>query len=74
MREEFISKILDIKKEKNDILGFLLVNVKYKDYYDEIENLIDNGKVIASGKHDYLLKNNKIYKKLYNPEQIELNI
>ncbi|MBQ7140088.1 MAG: ABC transporter ATP-binding protein [Bacilli bacterium] len=36
--------------------------------------LIDNGQVIASGKHDYLLKNNKIYKKLYNPEQIELNI
>lgn len=36
--------------------------------------LIDNGKVVASGKHDYLLKNNKIYKKLYNPEQIELNI
>ena len=35
--------------------------------------LIDSGKVIASGKHDYLLKNNKIYKKLYNPEQIELN-
>ena len=36
--------------------------------------LIDNGKVVASGKHNYLMKNNKIYKNLYNPEQIELKI
>jgi len=36
--------------------------------------LIDNGKVIASGSHKYLIKNNKFYKQLYNPEQMELNI
>lgn len=44
MHEEFISKLLEIKKEKNDILSFLLAKLNYKDYYDEIENLIDNGK------------------------------
>jgi len=36
--------------------------------------LIDSGKVIASGSHKYLIKNNKFYKQLYNPEQMELNI
>lgn len=36
--------------------------------------LIEDGKVIASGKHEYLMRNNKIYRNLYNPEQIELNI
>ena len=36
--------------------------------------LIDKGKVISSGSHKYLIKNNKFYKQLYNPEQMELNI
>ena len=33
--------------------------------------LLDNGKIVANGSHEYLLKNNKMYKKLYETEQIE---
>ena len=33
--------------------------------------VIDNGKVIAKGKHSTLLRNNKLYKKLYENEILE---
>ena len=36
--------------------------------------LISDGQVVASGSHKYLIKNNKHYKQLYNPEQMDLNI
>ena len=36
--------------------------------------LISDGQVVASGSHKYLIKNNKFYKQLYNPEQMDLNI
>ena len=36
--------------------------------------LISDGQVVASGSHKYLIKNNKQYKQLYNPEQMDLNI
>ena len=31
--------------------------------------LIDNGKVVAKGKHNYLMKNNELYKNLYKNEK-----
>ena len=33
--------------------------------------ILDNGKIVGEGKHTELLKNNKIYKKLYESEQID---
>lgn len=33
--------------------------------------VIDDGKIVGEGKHDDLLKTNKIYKKLYESEQID---
>lgn len=36
----------------------------------DIIYLIDNGKVVAEGKHDELLKNNSIYKNLYESESL----
>ena len=30
--------------------------------------LIDNGKVVAKGKHNYLMKNSELYKNLYKNE------
>lgn len=34
----------------------------------DIIYLIDKGKVVATGKHDELIKNNKIYQNLYENE------
>lgn len=36
--------------------------------------LIDEGKVLASGTHTELLKKNLLYRKLYQPELLELNV
>ena len=36
----------------------------------DIIYLIDDGKVLTSGKHDYLLKTCKIYKELYKTESL----
>ena len=34
----------------------------------DIINVIDNGKLVGSGTHEELLKNNKVYESLYNTE------
>lgn len=70
--QECIKKTIDRLSENHTIIIIAHRLSTIKDA-DKIY-LIDDGKVIASGQHDYLMKNNKIYKRLYNPEKIELNI
>ena len=36
----------------------------------DIIHVVDGGKVVASGNHDYLLKTNKIYQNLYKKESL----
>ena len=36
----------------------------------DIIHVVMNGKVVASGNHEYLLKNNKLYKSLYDSESL----
>ena len=38
----------------------------------DIINVIDKGKVVGTGNHEYLINNNKIYQKLYNKEQTSI--
>ena len=70
--QECIKQTID-KLSKNHTIVIIAHRLSTIKDADKIY-LIDDGKIVASGKHDYLMKNNKMYKKLYNPEQLEINV
>ena len=64
--QEYIKKTIDKLVDKHTII---IVAHRLSTIIDaDTINVIDKGKLIASGKHDELLKNCKIYNSLYNTE------
>lgn len=64
--QEYIKKTIDKLVDKHTII---IVAHRLSTIIDaDTINVIDKGKLIASGKHDELLKNCKIYNNLYNTE------
>jgi ATP-binding cassette subfamily B protein len=70
--QEYIKRTIDklVKNHTVIIIAHRLSTIMDAD----VIHLIDEGKVIASGTHDELIKNNELYRKLYSPELMELNI
>ena len=61
-----------IKKTTDDLVKdhtIIIVAHRLSTIIDaDIINVIDKGKLVGSGTHEYLLKNNKVYKSLYDTE------
>lgn len=66
--QEYVKKAIDnlVKDHTVVIVAHRLSTIMDAD----IIHVIDKGKVVASGKHNYLLDNNKIYKNLYENESL----
>ena len=64
--QEYIKKTIDdlVKDHTVVIVAHRLSTIVDAD----VINVIDKGKLVGIGKHDELLKNNKVYKKLYDTE------
>lgn len=61
--------IKNLKKEfKNKTIIIVSQQIKTVSWVDEII-LLDNGKISGIGKHETLLKNNKLYKEIYNSQK-----
>ena len=66
--QEYIKKAIDnlVKDHTVVIVAHRLSTIIDAD----IIHVVDKGKIVASGKHEELLKNNKIYKTLYETESL----
>lgn len=66
--QEYIQKAIDylVKDHTVIIVAHRLSTIMDAD----IIYIVDNGKIVSSGKHNELLKNNKIYKNLYKKESL----
>ena len=64
--QEYIKKTIDslVKDHTIVIVAHRLSTIVDAD----IINIIEKGRLVSSGKHDYLLKNSKVYKNLYKKE------
>lgn len=64
--QEYIKRTIDslVKDHTIIIVAHRLSTIKDAD----IINVIDKGNLVASGTHDYLLKNSNVYKELYSVE------
>lgn len=64
--QEYIKRTIDslVKDHTIIIVAHRLSTIKDAD----IINVIDKGKLVASGTHDHLLKNSNVYKELYSVE------
>lgn len=67
--QEYIKKAIDnlVKNHTVVIVAHRLSTIIDAD----IIHVVDKGKIVASGTHQYLLKNNEIYKKLYETESLK---
>ena len=64
--QEYIKKTIDNLVNDHTII---IVAHRLSTIVDaDVINIIDKGRLAASGKHDELLKNSKVYKKLYTNE------
>ena len=67
--QEYIKKTIDKLVQDHTVI---IVAHRLSTIMDaDIIYVIDSGKLVGSGTHDELLKNNKIYKKLYLSEQLD---
>ena len=66
--QEYIQKAIDYLVKDHTVI---IVAHRLSTIVDaDIIYIVDNGKIVSSGKHNELLKNNKIYKNLYKKESL----
>jgi ATP-binding cassette, subfamily B, bacterial len=70
--QEYIKKTInDLSKNRT----ILIIAHRLSTIMDADEILlVNNGQIVAKGSHSKLIKENKLYQKLYNPESMELDI